>query len=172
MFVEADEKRCSNFVCSARNNAHVSFIQNREYPFCFAIFFIAVCALFRRREKGEVKESKSCFPQRKRENRTRIEILACILKKSETPTNQSNIILSCGLSHRQAKDLLGFLHLSNLLENNGEPASYRTTKKGYEFLEYYDGICQLLHAGEMETRIGLESPGRTIFHNNHLTQRK
>ncbi len=172
MFVDADENRGSDFVCSVCNNAHVSFSQNRKYPFCFAIFFIALCALFKRRQKGEVKESKSGFPQRKRENRTRIEILACILKKSETPTNQSNIILSCGLSHRQAKDLLGFLHLSNLLENNGEPASYKTTKKGYEFLDYYDGICGLLRTGEMETRIGLESPGRTIFHNNHLTKQR
>ncbi len=81
---------------------------------------------------------------------------------------------SCGLSSKQAADLLGLLYVNELIENNGELTIYKTTKKGYEFLTYYDHLCQLLQNGKKETaQSGSKSSTvRTIFRNHFSSEHK
>jgi len=91
-----------------------------------------------------VKIGEDGFLQRRRRKRTRIELVTCILRKTQTPTRKTGIMYGCGLSSEQTADLLSVLRFNDLIEENGETGVYRTTKKGYEFLSYYDHLSQLL----------------------------
>lgn len=91
-----------------------------------------------------MKISEDSSLQRRRKNRTRIEIVTCILRRTQMPTGKTRIMYSCGLSSEQAADLLSVLHFNDLIEKNEESTVYQTTKKGYEFLSYYDRLSQLL----------------------------
>ncbi len=112
--------------------------------------------------------------QRRRENRTRIDIMTCILRKSQVPTRKTKIMRSCGLSSKQAVDMLGVLRLNDLIEKNEEPTIYLTTEKGYEFLGYYDRLSQLLRTEAMG---GPRSRSEPVvvgndFCNHYSTKRK
>jgi predicted transcriptional regulator len=98
-----------------------------------------------------VKVNEDSSLQRRRENRTRIDVMTCILRKSQIPTRKTQIMYSCGLSSKQAAYLPGVLLFNDLIEKDGESRIHQTTKKGCEFLSYYNRLSQLLQTEEMET---------------------
>jgi len=112
--------------------------------------------------------------QRMRENRTRIAIMACILRKPQMPTRKTQIMYGCALSRRRAACLLGVLRFNDMIEGDEESRIYQTTKKGYEFLSYYNRLSQLPQTEEMETpwsRSGSLVVG-SIFRNRYSTRQK
>lgn len=122
-----------------------------------------------------MKIGEDGFLQRRRRKRTRIELVTCILRKTQTSTRKTGIMYGCGLSSEQAADLLSVLRFNDLIEKNGEPAVYCTTKKGYEFLSYYDHLSQLLlQTVEIETLRRRSEPlvVGSFFRNHYSTKQK
>ena len=122
-----------------------------------------------------MKIGEDGFLQRRRRKRTRIELVTCILRKTQTPTRKTGIMYGCGLSSEQAADLLGVLRFNDLIEKNEELAVYHTTRKGYEFLSYYDHLSQLLlQTVEMETLRRRSEPVvvGSVFRNHYSTKQK
>lgn len=122
-----------------------------------------------------MKIGEDGFLQRRRRKRTRIELVTCILRKTQTPTRKTGIMYGCGLGSERAAELLSVLRFNDLIEKNGEPAVYRTAKKGYEFLSYYDHLSQLLlQTVEMETFRRRSEPlvVGSVFRNHCSTKQK
>jgi len=77
-------------------------------------------------------------------NRTRMEILASILKVASNGALKTHIMYKANLSHRQLEKYLGFLEETGLLsqaadEDRGSRI-YRITGKGIEFLREYSHV--------------------------------
>ena len=77
-------------------------------------------------------------------NRTRLEILASILKVASNGALKTHIMYKANLSHRQLERYLAFLEERGLLlqaidENQGGRV-YRVTEKGFEFLREYSHV--------------------------------
>lgn len=121
-----------------------------------------------------MKASEGSPLKRRRKNRTRIEIMTCILRKAEIPARKTQIMYTCGLSSKQETDMLDALQFSDLIEKNEEPRIYQTTKKGHEFLRYYDRLCQLLQTDEMEIPRSRLEPAvvGSGFRNHYSTKQK
>jgi predicted transcriptional regulator len=77
-------------------------------------------------------------------NRTRVEILASILKVASSGALKTHIMYKANLSHRQLERYLGFLEERGLLaqgidEDMGNRI-YRITDKGSDFLREYSHV--------------------------------
>jgi predicted transcriptional regulator len=77
-------------------------------------------------------------------NRTRVEILASILKVAQSGALKTHIMYKANLSHRQLERYLGFLEERGLLaqgidEDMGNRI-YRITDKGCDFLREYSHV--------------------------------
>jgi predicted transcriptional regulator len=77
-------------------------------------------------------------------NRTRVEILASILKVASGGALKTHIMYKANLSHRQLERYLGFLEERGLLaqgvdEDMGNRI-YRITDKGCDFLREYSHV--------------------------------
>jgi predicted transcriptional regulator len=77
-------------------------------------------------------------------NRTRVEILASILKVASNGALKTHIMYKANLSHRQLERYLGFLEQRGLLaqgvdEDMGNRI-YRITDKGCDFLREYSHV--------------------------------
>lgn len=77
-------------------------------------------------------------------NRTRMEILASILKVASNGALKTHIMYKANLSHRQLEKYLAFLEERGLLaqgvdENLGNRI-YRITEKGFDFLREYSHV--------------------------------
>jgi len=77
-------------------------------------------------------------------NRTRVEILASILKVASSGALKTHIMYKANLSHRQLERYLGFLEQRGLLaqgidEDMGNRI-YRITDKGCDFLREYSHV--------------------------------
>ena len=77
-------------------------------------------------------------------NRTRVEILASILKVASNGALKTHIMYKANLSHRQLERYLGFLEERGLLaqgidEDMGNRI-YRITNKGCDFLREYSHV--------------------------------
>lgn len=88
----------------------------------------------------QIGENRSI--QRNQTRRSRIELVACILRKTKTPTRKTQLMYSCNLSYKVTDDLLDFLHLNDLVEKTDSTA-YQTTEKGHVFLNHYERLSQL-----------------------------
>ncbi len=79
-------------------------------------------------------------------NRSRIEIMASILKKARRATKKTHIMNQCNLSFRQLQRYLRSMRTRGLLkrENNGSQMMFETTGKGQKFLTRYSRIALLL----------------------------
>lgn len=75
-------------------------------------------------------------------NRTRVEILANILKVAGNRTLKTHIMYKANLSHRQLEKYLALLQQNGLLEQIIEDGvrMFRATKKGRDFLEDYQRL--------------------------------
>ncbi len=79
-------------------------------------------------------------------NRSRIEIMASILKKARKGTKKTHIMNHCNLSFRQLQRYLGAMRTRGLLkrENDGSHTLFEITRKGRKFLTRYSRIALLL----------------------------
>ena len=82
--------------------------------------------------------------------RSRIAIMAEILRNAKKPTNKTRIMFECNLSFDQLKRYLKFLRKKALIRRKISAGSiiYETTNKGQEFLKKYSNMVRLfqLHA--------------------------
>lgn len=76
-------------------------------------------------------------------NRTRLEILASILKVASNGSLKTHIMYKANLSHRQLEKYLAFLEeralLARITDGNGGNF-YRITDKGFDFLREYSHV--------------------------------
>lgn len=76
--------------------------------------------------------------------RSRIEIVAKILKASNGGARRIDIIYKVNMSSAMAREYLDLLVERGLLTRSyGGLDSYRTAEKGFEFLEWYNDIAEL-----------------------------
>jgi len=77
-------------------------------------------------------------------NRTRLEILASILKVASNGALKTHIMYKANLSHRQLERYLAFLEERGLLIQGVDEAVgsriYRITEKGFDFLREYSHV--------------------------------
>jgi predicted transcriptional regulator len=77
-------------------------------------------------------------------NRTRVEILANILKVASSGALKTHIMYKANLSHRQLERYLGFLEERGLLAQGIDQDMgnriYRITDKGCDFLREYSHV--------------------------------
>jgi predicted transcriptional regulator len=79
-------------------------------------------------------------------NRTRVEILASILKVAGEQTLKTHIMYKANLSHRQLEKYLTFLETNGMLARTSEDnvTFFHVTEKGLEFLKDYARISSYL----------------------------
>ena len=76
--------------------------------------------------------------------RSRTDIVAQILSLTrEGPATKTRIMYAVFLSYAQLKEYLSLLLESGLLEFSAVDRTYRTTKKGIEFLHSYEKMSML-----------------------------
>jgi predicted transcriptional regulator len=78
--------------------------------------------------------------------RSRFDIINDILIITEKGKTKTHIMYGVNLSHNQLQEYLSFLQGINLLtlDKNNEKSCYKTTQKGFGFLEKYGEIQNLL----------------------------
>ena len=88
----------------------------------------------------------SVLEERPISNRTKVEILATILKVAGSRTLKTHIMYRANLSHRQLKKYLTFLETNGMLARVVEDAvtKFQVTEKGIEFLKDYERISSYL----------------------------
>ena len=94
--------------------------------------------------EGAINRRKGSSP------RSRMDIMANILKAAEEASRKTRIMYSCNLSFRQLKAYLqmlvdeGFLRAIPIAESNPIAEAFQTTEKGQAFLEAYDNLREKL----------------------------
>jgi predicted transcriptional regulator len=80
-------------------------------------------------------------------NRTRVEILASVLKVASTRTLKTHIMYKANLSYRQLERYLNFLETNGLLARSFDDNTlmFQVTEKGIEFLKDYARISIYLN---------------------------
>jgi predicted transcriptional regulator len=80
-------------------------------------------------------------------NRTRVEILASILKVASTRTLKTHIMYKANLSFRQLERYLTFLETNGMLARSFDDNTlmFQITAKGVEFLKDYARISTYLN---------------------------
>lgn len=85
--------------------------------------------------------------------RSRMDIIACILEHSAGHSRKTNLIYKCNLGSNQFKVYLSLLLGTGLLrryeEKGGRVESYEATEKGEAFLNEYRKLKALLEPGEV-----------------------
>jgi len=97
--------------------------------------------------------SKGLFPLEERTqqigNRTRVEILASILKVASNGALKTHIMYGANLSHKQLEKYLAFLEQMGLLiqctDEHMGARTYRMTEKGSNFLREYSHLSGFLN---------------------------
>jgi predicted transcriptional regulator len=86
--------------------------------------------------------------QKPASNRTRVEILASILKVAGNATLKTHIMYRANLSHRQLEKYLNFLEANGMLIQvlRDDVRMFQVTEKGIEFLKEYERISGYLTA--------------------------
>lgn len=85
----------------------------------------------------------------KPQRRSRLDIIADILRVALNPTLKTRIMYACNLSFKQTHYYLPLLVESGLLQQNS--ATYQTTEKGKGFLTDYHSLSQNLVVEIIET---------------------
>jgi predicted transcriptional regulator len=80
--------------------------------------------------------------------RSKMRIIADILRHAQSPTKKTQIMYECNLSFNQLKHYLNFLKKRALIQRKTCTGSviYQTTNNGQEFLRRYSSITRLLRA--------------------------
>ena len=85
--------------------------------------------------------------QKPASNRTKVEILASILKVAGTRTLKTHIMYKANLSFRQLERYLNFLETNGMLARtlDDDTLMFQVTEKGNEFLKDYERISTYLN---------------------------
>lgn len=83
-----------------------------------------------------------------RKRRSRMSIIADILRHTQSPARKTSIMYECNLSFNQLKRYLAFLKEKALIRKEADSGStiYQTTNNGQKFLRRYSSITRLLSA--------------------------
>jgi len=91
-------------------------------------------------------------------HRSRVDIIANILRAANSGAKKTHIMYKCNLSFKQLHVYLDLLRERKLLkcirtkmEEKNDSYTYETTNKGRAFLQAYSSIRALLSTGELET---------------------
>ena len=76
--------------------------------------------------------------------RSRTEIVAMILEAARTGVTKTKIMYKAYLSYTQVKEYIAFLQNNELLAYEEGTQLYKTSQKGYRFLESYGEISELV----------------------------
>lgn len=82
--------------------------------------------------------------------RSKLRIVADILKHAQAPTKKTHIMYECNLSFDQLKRYLALLKNRALIRRKTDSGSvvYQTTRDGHDFLKEYSRITRLLQSPE------------------------
>jgi predicted transcriptional regulator len=82
-------------------------------------------------------------------NRSRLQIIAEILRQLRIPVGKSNIMSICNMSTVQSGQYLNLMTLGNLIRSGvyAGKVTYQRTEAGLEFLELYKKMAMLLNTG-------------------------
>ncbi len=82
-------------------------------------------------------------------NRSRLEIIAEILRKLREPTRKTNIISHCNMSTKQSGEYLNLMRSNDLvlMDATAGKVTYQRTQAGQDFLELYNEMALLLGPG-------------------------
>ena len=82
-------------------------------------------------------------------NRSRLQIIAEILRQLRIPAGKANIMSHCNMSTAQSGQYLNLMASSNLIRMGAYAGrvTYQRTETGLEFLELYKKIALLLDSG-------------------------
>jgi predicted transcriptional regulator len=82
-------------------------------------------------------------------NRSRLQIMAEILRQLRIPVGKTNIIFHCNMSNAQSGQYLDLMTSSNLIRMGAYAGkvTYQRTEAGLEFLELYNKMALLLDTG-------------------------
>jgi predicted transcriptional regulator len=82
-------------------------------------------------------------------NRSRLQIIAEILRQLRIPVGKANIMFHCNMSTAQSRQYLNLMTSSNLIRMGAYAGkvTYQRTEAGLEFLELYAKMALLLDAG-------------------------
>jgi predicted transcriptional regulator len=85
-------------------------------------------------------------------NRSKLEIMAKILREVNKPTGITCILTSCNMSFKQSGYYLELMKSSDLIHMNSTEgrARYCRTETGQEFLEAYDKMILMLEPSVFE----------------------
>lgn len=99
--------------------------------------------------------------------RDKLYIIAEILEIAKNGALKTQIMYKANLSFAQLNNYLTFILKTQLLMRNREHQKnvYRTTDKGFEFLENYNEISDLLHVETNNLNNGIKIPPVHLFKN-------
>jgi len=82
-------------------------------------------------------------------NRSRLQIIAEMLRRLREPTGKTNIMSHCNMSTAQSGQYLNLMTSSNLVQMGayGGKATYQRTEAGLEFLELFKKMALLIDSG-------------------------
>jgi predicted transcriptional regulator len=82
-------------------------------------------------------------------NRSRLQIIAEILRELRIPVGKANIMSHCKMSTAQSGHYLNLMTSSNLIRIGADAGkvTYQRTEAGLEFLELYKKMALLLDTG-------------------------
>ena len=103
-------------------------------------------------ENGSWEEHGLTHENTTGKRRSRLRIIADILKHAQSPVKQTHIMYECNLSFSQLKRYLKFLKIRALIRRKLDTGSiiYQTTNDGQEFLRRYSSIARLLRSPELK----------------------
>ena len=79
-------------------------------------------------------------------NRSRLEIIAEILRKLRKPTCKTNIMSHCNMSSTQSGRYLDLMRSNDLIQKDATSGkvTYQRTEAGREFMKHYNKMVLLL----------------------------
>jgi predicted transcriptional regulator len=82
-------------------------------------------------------------------NRSRLQIIAEILRQLRTPVGKANIMSHCNMSTAQSGQYLNLMRSSNLIRTGAYAGkvTYQRTEAGMKFLESYKKMALLFDTG-------------------------
>jgi predicted transcriptional regulator len=82
-------------------------------------------------------------------NRSRLQIVADILRQLRIPVGKTNIMSHCNMSTAQSGQYLNLMTSNNLIQMGAYAGkvTYQRTETGLEFLELYKKMALLLDSG-------------------------
>jgi predicted transcriptional regulator len=77
-------------------------------------------------------------------NRSRTEIVSQVLEAANGGATKTKIMYRALLSYKQMKEYVKLLTEKGMLVYDPARSSFKTTEKGYRFLQIYDHLDQIL----------------------------